>query len=209
MKMSESIENISKALSSAWKSIKNPKHNQNVTVKTRKGGTYDFQYTDLTGIFDEVKPHLSENGITILQQAYTEVANGGLLVSVTTRLVHTSGEWIESKPMQFPLGENDIQSMGGLVTYMKRYSLSAMLGISTEADDDGNMASGNTATFKATDKQLNYVTSLINNKYKKREDRIAHFNDMIGKLKLNKDMTTWTSQDASKAIKHLQSDANA
>src|SRR5690625_4886655 len=164
MKMSDSIENISKALNKSWKSINNPKHNQNVTVKTRKGGTYDFQYTDLTGIIDEVKPHLSENGITILQQAYTEFSEGTFLVSVTTRLVHESGEWLESKPLKFPLGENDIQSMGGLVTYMKRYSLSAILGISTEADDDGNVASGNTATFKASNKQLDFITNLIKRK---------------------------------------------
>src|SRR5690625_7652561 len=66
--------------------------------------------------------------------------------------------------MSFPLGENNIQSMGGLVTYMKRYSLSAILGISTEADDDGNVASGNTATFKASNKQLDFITNLIKRK---------------------------------------------
>src|SRR5690625_6661860 len=87
MKKSDSIVELSKALTQAWKGISNPKHNQKVTVKTKKGGTYDFQYTDLTGIIDEVKPHLSENGITILQQAYTELVEGHFLVSVTTRLV--------------------------------------------------------------------------------------------------------------------------
>src|SRR5699024_2175709 len=146
MKKSESIVELSKALTKSWKDINNPKHNQKVTVRTKKGGQYDFQYTDLTGIIDEIKPHFSKNGITILQNTFTNFTEGHLLVSVTTKLLHESGEWIESSPLSFPVGDNDIQSMGGLVTYMKRYSLSAMLGISTEADDDGNVASGNTAT---------------------------------------------------------------
>src|SRR5690625_914812 len=164
MKKSDSIVELSKALTQAWKGISNPKHNQKVTVRTKKGGQYDFQYTDLTGIIDEVKPKLSKNGITILQNTYTELTEGQFFVAVTTRLTHKSGQWIESFPLKFPVGENDIQTMGGLVTYMKRYSLSAILGISTEADDDGNVASGNTATCKASNKQLDFITHIIKRK---------------------------------------------
>src|SRR5690625_7404375 len=97
MKKSDSIVELSKALTQAWKCISNPRHNQKVTVRTKKGGQYDFQYTDLTGIIDEVKPHLSENGITILQQAYTELVEGQFLVSITTRKINKYGECIERK----------------------------------------------------------------------------------------------------------------
>lgn len=206
MRKSETIENISKSLVKAWEKIKNPKHNQNVTVRTKKGGQYDFQYTDLTGIIDEVKPHLTENGITILQQAYTELIEGNLVVSVTTRLVHETGEWIESRPLQYPIGDNDIQAMGGLVTYMKRYSLSAILGISTEADDDGNIASGNKATFKATDNQLNYIDRLLNGKVTEKHTKEQLYAGLKKRLETTEDMENWTSQQASQAIKMLQGD---
>src|SRR5690625_667307 len=204
MKKSESIVELSQALAKAWENIKNPKHNQKVVVRTKKGGKYDFQYTDLTGIIDEVKPHLSKNGVTVLQQAYTEMVEGNFLVSVTTRLVHSSGEWIESKPLSYPVGGNDIQGMGGLITYMKRYSLSAILGISTETDDDGNLASGNTATFKASAKQLDYVDSLLNGKVSKNHTKEQLYAVLKKRMNVTDDMENWTSQQASLAIKILQ-----
>jgi hypothetical protein len=50
-----------------------------------------------------------------------------------------SGEWISSTTV-IPLPKNDPQGMGSAITYARRYSLCAMLGIITE-DDDGNAAS--------------------------------------------------------------------
>jgi excinuclease UvrABC ATPase subunit len=37
--------------------------------------------------------------------------------------------------------KNDPQGQGSAITYMRRYALSAILGIATEEDDDGNAAS--------------------------------------------------------------------
>lgn len=156
MKTSETISEISKQLSQAWKEFDNPKHNRKVTVKTKKGGTYQFEYTDLGGILDEVKPHLSKNGITILQDSYTQITEQGQhLICVDTSLIHSSGEWMKTEPLKIPASQN-IQDMGGQITYLKRYSLSAMLGISTEEDDDSNGTVGNQVQYKNTqDKQQN------------------------------------------------------
>src|SRR5690625_1272924 len=137
MKTSESITEISKALSLAWGTMENPKHNKKVKVRMKNGGQYEFEYTDLGGIIDSVKPHFKENGISIMQSAGTENVEGRLFVNVSTKLIHSSGEWMQSKPLIMP-ASNSIQDMGGQITYLKRYSLSAMLGISTEEDDDAN-----------------------------------------------------------------------
>lgn len=147
MKTSESIVEISKALSTAWGALENPKHNKKVNVKMKSGGQYSFEYTDLGGIIDSVKPHFKENGISIMQSAGTELVEGRLYVNVGTKLIHTSGEWMQSKPLIMP-ANNSIQDMGGQITYLKRYSLSAMLGISTEEDDDANGTLGNQVTYQ-------------------------------------------------------------
>jgi len=61
-------------------------------------------------------------------------------VSVVTRVLHSSGQWIEFGPFTIPLGKKDAQSVGSACSYAKRYALSAALAISAEKDDDGNRA---------------------------------------------------------------------
>lgn len=143
MIFSESNTKIAPALVKSWGELENPKHNTSVTVRKRDGGSYTFDYTDLGGILDEAKRVLKENGISVIQNAFTSNNDGQLIVSVETLLLHSSGEWVKSEPLQVPAASG-IQDMGGQITYMKRYSLSAMLGLSTEKDDDANGAAGNT-----------------------------------------------------------------
>lgn len=143
MIFSESNAKIAPALVKSWGEMESPKHNTSVKVTTKNGGSYTFEYTDLGGILDEAKRVLKDNGISIIQNASTSKQDGLLIVSVETLLLHSSGEWVKSDPLQVPASPG-IQDMGGQITYMKRYSLSAMLGLSTEKDDDANGASGNT-----------------------------------------------------------------
>lgn len=147
MIFSESNKSISKALVTAWGSIETPKHNTNVTVKTKTGGSYEFSYTDLEGIFDALKIVYKENGIAVLQTPKTFFQDGNLVLSVETMLLHESGEWVKSEPLSV-LASNNMQDLGGQITYMKRYSLSAISGISTEKDDDANGVSGNQVEYK-------------------------------------------------------------
>lgn len=153
MIFSETNQSISKALVAAWGSIETPKHNTNVTVKTKNGGTYEFSYTDLDGIFEAIKEVYKENKIAVIQNAHTQNENGAIYVSIETMLLHESGEWVKSEPLRAIASQN-MQDLGGQITYMKRYSLSAMLGIATEKDDDANGASGNTVEFKNQPKKL-------------------------------------------------------
>lgn len=209
MIFSESNTEISASFAKSWAEIENPKHNKTVKVKTKQGGSYTFDYTDLGAIFDEAKRVFKENGIAILQNPYTEVIEGNVMIAIETMLLHTSGEWIKSDPLRMQLN-NSMQDMGGQVTYMKRYSLSAMLGIATESDDDANGASGNAYQLsdkKASEKQLNFVDTLLNKnvteKFSK-EDLYVHLKQ---KMNTEVEMENWTPQQASQAIKILQGDA--
>lgn len=142
MIFSESNTNIAGALAKSWAAIQTPKHNAKVQVNTKRGGTYTFEYTDLNGILDAVRPIFIENKLTIMQNSYSTVENGHTLACVETIFLHESGEYVKSFPLKFPAAQS-MQDFGGQITYMKRYSLAAMLGIATEKDDDANGSAGN------------------------------------------------------------------
>jgi hypothetical protein len=150
MIFSESNQAISKALVAAWGCIETPKHNTGVKVTTKSGSSYEFSYTDLEGIFDALKTVYKENKIAVLQSPKTFFQEGHLMISVETMLLHESGEWVKSEPLGVT-ASNNMQDLGGQITYMKRYSLSAISGISTEKDDDANGVSGNQVEYKNTD----------------------------------------------------------
>ncbi|NOG28556.1 ERF family protein [Lysinibacillus fusiformis] len=146
MIFSQENTNIATALAKAWGELETPKHNSTVKVSLKSGGSYSFDYTDLNGIFEAARKVFKENGISVIQNSYTESAERGPLACVETMFLHSSGEWVKSLPLKFPAATG-MQDFGGQITYMKRYSLSAMLGIATEKDDDANGASGNTYDY--------------------------------------------------------------
>lgn len=106
-----------------------------------KGKTNPFfnsSYADINDILVAIRPELMKNGLAITQgNRYCTDSNG---FYITTMLVHNSGEWIKSE-VRMPIGgKKDAQAVGSSITYGRRYGLSAILGISVEADDDGNRA---------------------------------------------------------------------
>lgn len=170
MIFSESKQEISKSLVTAWGAIETPQHNASVTVTTKSGGEYKFTYTDLAGIFEALKTVYKDNGIAVLQEPKTFFEDGKLMLSVETLLLHQSGEWVKSEPL-IVVASNNMQDLGGQITYMKRYSLSAISGISTEKDDDANGACGNGVEFddkitpkKLSDAQVKRLFAIANSK---------------------------------------------
>ena len=69
-------------------------------------------------------------------------------------LMHESGEWIEFDAVHMKADKETAQGAGALITYLKRYSLSAVFGITSDQDDDGNGASGNKAPKPATSAEI-------------------------------------------------------
>ena len=66
--------------------------------------------------------------------------------------MHSSGEWIGGVYPVRP-AQNTPQGMGSAITYARRYSLSAMLGLAADDDDDGNAASGQQAAQRQTEQR--------------------------------------------------------
>ncbi len=67
-------------------------------------------------------------------QVISHVESSHMLITI---LFHSSGQWIQSTININP-PKNDPQSLGVYITYMRRYALSAILGVSGSEDDDGN-----------------------------------------------------------------------
>jgi hypothetical protein len=87
-----------------------------------------------------VRPGLSENGLSFVQSVGLDTD----WVIVGTRLMHSSGQWIEDELPVKPDGFGP-QQIGSAITYGKRYLLTALLGVASDEDDDGNLGSGNTS----------------------------------------------------------------
>lgn len=109
------------------------KFQQEVPVIHKATQGYGYSYADLPAIFEVINPLLSKHGL-----GFTQLLGDA---QITTVLFHyTSGEEIEST-MTIPdnvqlKGMNDFQVMGSAITYYRRYSLSAMLGLVTDKDID-------------------------------------------------------------------------
>lgn len=132
MNKSESIKNISTALSKFQGEIKNP-------PKTANNPFFKSKYTPLDVIVDTAKPLLQSNGLSYIQSC----GGDGLNISVTTLLMHISGEWVETDPLTLKADKQTAQGAGSAITYARRYALAAALGLASDEDDDGNGASGN------------------------------------------------------------------
>ena len=71
-------------------------------------------------------------------------------INVKSAVIHLSGQWIETS-VQIPVSKNDAHGLGSALTYGRRYSLGALLAISTqEGDDDGNAAVASMRKVQAT-----------------------------------------------------------
>jgi hypothetical protein len=128
MNTSESISKIAPALLKAQKAI-------TFAVKDSKNPHFKSTYADLGSVIDACKPALNDAGIAFMQMP---APSDGGTIALTTRLVHESGEWIESTAT-CPLPKNDPQGYGSANTYLRRYSLAAAVGLYQD-DDDGNAA---------------------------------------------------------------------
>lgn len=135
MKTSEETTNIIKALIKVQAALEPVK-------KDRANEFASSKYATLDAILEAVLPILSANEIFMTQEPATEIqGNGSVYIGVTTTLFHTSGEFFEYETLWFQLEKgakmNMAQSSGSVITYIKRYSISAVLGISTDEDKDG------------------------------------------------------------------------
>ena len=96
------------------------------------------KFADLETVLSTVTPHLICNGLVVSQ---TFEPSQGLEPILITKLLHVSGAELESRlPMIIGKGRNALHDFGSSCTYLKRYALLAMLGLTADMDIDGDFA---------------------------------------------------------------------
>lgn len=150
IKMSDQIDKLAPALVAAVAKIK-------PVAKDSSNPQFRSKYADLSSCLEEAREALASEGLCVMQPPVThlhgtiptsqtqgEIEYHDPVVMVSTIILHTSGQWIAGEISlphldagKFPMA----QAIGSAITYLRRYSLCAMLSIPTE-DDDGEAAMG-------------------------------------------------------------------
>lgn len=130
MKTSDNITKISAALVKAQGEL-------NAVIKDGNNPHFRSKYATLQNIVESTRDTLRKHGLAVVQ---TFSETDGTYISLNTTLLHESGEYISGTFSMRP-SKVDPQGLGSATTYARRYALSAILGIVTDEDDDGNMAS--------------------------------------------------------------------
>lgn len=105
-------------------------------IKDSKNPFFKSSYADLSSIWSCCKEPLSKNGLAVMQTMDFK-DNQNVLI---TTLAHASGQWVRSC-LPILNEKNNAQGMGSAITYMRRYALSAIVGVICDEDDDGQGAS--------------------------------------------------------------------
>jgi hypothetical protein len=135
MKTSESIKQIAEALVSAQKEIR-------FAAKDSTNPHFKSKYANINSVIEAVKKPLNDNNIAILQSLSPSDDNK---LHLTTRLLHSSGEWIEDTAV-CPIQKQDPQGLGSAISYIRRYSISSLCALYAD-DDDGQSAALNAADY--------------------------------------------------------------
>lgn len=154
MNKSEQIDQLATAMVKAQGEMRNAK-------KSADNPFFNSKYADLAEVLDTCRECLSKNGTAVVQPVG---AFDGANITITTLLMHSSGQWISSdtvmpvvpntrfdKVTKEKIVEYNPQVTGSAITYARRYALAAMVGISQD-DDDGNGSSGNHENVPAGNK---------------------------------------------------------
>jgi hypothetical protein len=123
---SADIAELAKALTAAQRNL-------GAAKKDSTNPHFRSKYADFAAVVEASRPALTANGLAVVQGA----AGDGPVVTITTRLLHNSGQWIESS-LSMRAKDDSPQAIGSAITYGRRYGWSSIIGLASEEDDDGN-----------------------------------------------------------------------
>ena len=142
VKKDEKTIGLHEALANAQGELKNPDKNKTAKIETRNGGSYEYQYADISDCLKSVLPVLSKHGISLVQP--TRMRDQWLYIET---ILSKGDASIRSEYPVCAIG-GDHKAMGSAMTYARRYALCSLIGIAAEDDTDGEGASAPAAAKK-------------------------------------------------------------
>lgn len=106
---------------------------QEVPVIHKGTSGYGYSYADLPAIFEKINPLMKKHGL-----GFSQLLNGSALDTI---IFHVESGEVFTSSIEIPQGVqlkgmNDFQVLGSAITYLRRYALSAALGLVTDKDTD-------------------------------------------------------------------------
>lgn len=202
MNKSESIAALAKSLADFQGEVKQP-------LKDKANPFFKSKYVPLENVVEAIAESAPKHGLSFLQYPVNQENK----VGIVTLLMHSSGEWIETEPIFAKPGKDDAQATGSVITYLKRYSLSAVFGITSDEDDDGNSASQQPKqTSKPAQQPSNKLTVTQKDTIVNKANKIAAksgvemkdvWTTVQGHFNFDKSLVQLTNTEASKVIEYL------
>jgi len=132
---SPAVDLLFTAYVAAQAKIDNVLHDREVEVQMKdkqtgaNKGKYKYRYATLPGILNHIRDALTENGMF-----YTQRVEDGQMV---TRLIHTSGQWMDTGHVPLPAIKGSPQEVGAIISFFKRYSLNEAMALAADDDNAG------------------------------------------------------------------------
>lgn len=117
--------------------------NKTATIPGKDGRSgHSYGYADLASVWDACRDLLKAQGMMVNHTSDTNDSEGNVVVTAT--LWHTTGQWMSASIKVKPAMMTP-QGVGSALTYARRYTLSMLVGIVVDDDDDGKAGSRATA----------------------------------------------------------------
>lgn len=139
---SEEVNEIVTALSKFQGVVPTIEKNKKVNFQTRNG-KLSYNYADIADVMKAIRKPLSDNGLFVSHSI--QITREGR--DIVTTVFHESGQWLKSS-MTLE-NTSDEKSLGGKITYYRRYALGSLLGLVTDDDVDCDMQGAQTNTTPA------------------------------------------------------------
>ena len=126
---SESVKHLSEAMSKFQGKVNQPK-------KDKTNPFFKSKYVPLENVVEVITEEAPKHGLSFFQSPCNDEHGR---IGISTLVTHQSGEFIEFEPLFMKAEKNNAQGSGALITYLRRYTLSSIFGITSDEDDDGNL----------------------------------------------------------------------
>lgn len=164
---SEQLDQIAEALAKAQDEM-------DFARKDSSNPFFKSSYADLASVWDVCRQVLPKNGLAVSQSLVP-----GEGINVRTLLMHKSGQWV-CGVCQLPPVKNDPQAYGSAITYARRYSLAAIVGVIAD-DDDGECAMGRRGGEKKEEPVKPAKTQTTKKPAAKADDDLKGLRELVAK----------------------------